>query len=168
MTTTTKTQEIAAEAAACFETAQRQPNGDEYVRVRDGSPEWITDLVRAAHGTYIDGTPAFLPDDWRYRTIAAALDWIANSDSDDLDDEAHAFADDTVDVYTGRLIDWLGSNLQRIGYCDEAADEYGGEPASITDRIALGQYAEAREVFALVLEGVQARAARAAIGGRFK
>ena len=55
MTDTQTLQERAGEAAAWFETAERPP----FVRVKNGAPEWIMDLVRHAHGD-------LLPDDWRY------------------------------------------------------------------------------------------------------
>lgn len=59
-------QQLAAEAYGCFETAERQ-DGETFWRLKDGSPEWVTDLVLNAHGD-------FLPDDWRYACIGAALE----------------------------------------------------------------------------------------------
>lgn len=143
--------ELAADAYRCFETATRD-DGSHYVRTRDDAPEWVGDLVRAAHGD-------MLPDDWRYQAIRDALGAIDDAGADaDLDDLGHEFADGNVDTYTGERIAWLGSHASRAGYCDEAADEFGGEDLGIVERIGLGQYAELREVYASVLESLRERA----------
>ena len=147
MSTMTKEQELAAEAYECFETATR-PDGSEYTRVKDGSPAWVTELVRKAHGD------DFLPDDWRYETIRSALAFIGD-DATDPENESHEFADTQVDAYTSNLLAWLGSNLLRLGYVDDAVAEYGGEPGGIADQIMLGQYAEAREIYELTLSALQ-------------
>lgn len=154
MTTTTSAAAIAAEAASHFTTMQR---GDETITVtRDGAPEWVTELVHTAHGS------DFLPDDWRYQSIRSALDAIEESGADDfdaLDDEGAEWADGNVDIYNGRRLAWLASNLGRAEYCDTAAEEMGtGADAGIMDRIALGQYAESREVWELVVSALRDRA----------
>ena len=137
----------AAVAAAWFETAERD-GGDEYVRLRAGRPDWVRDLVQHAHGD-------LLPDDWRYRTISDALEFIAESDDDPRERE-HEFADATVDVYTGARLAWLGSHLSRPGYCDDAVEDFGPpSPDGIVERAGLGQYCEAAEVFALVLDALE-------------
>lgn len=140
--------ERARETAGWFETAHRV-EGDEdssFVRTRDGRPEWVTGLIHDAHGD-------MLPDDWRYRTIWAALDWIAEgNDSDDPGD----FADAQVDVYTGARLNWLNSHPYRAGYCNEAADQFG-DVTDIIDIIGQGQYLEASEVFGSVLAALEAR-----------
>ena len=89
-------QKTAADAASYFETALRADGaniaGDSntvYVRLKDGAPEWVTDLVHDAHGD-------MLPDDWRYSVIQDALETIA--DSDDPEDASGEFADSQVDV----------------------------------------------------------------------
>ncbi len=48
---------------------------------------------------------------------------------------------------------WLASDSSRAGYCDEAAAEFG-QSGDIVDMIALGQYAEAEEVYGLVLQAL--------------
>lgn len=138
----------AAEAfAGSFEQAERS-DGETFIRLRSGSPTWMTDIVRAAHGE-------MLPDDWRYACIAAAAEHIAQYDSEDEAQDADGpFADGQVDVYTSDRYDWLSSHGYRSGYCDEAREEYGYSPAeamTIEDQIALGQYYEASEVYGLVL-----------------
>lgn len=144
-------QDLAREASSYFERAYRV-DGDEdsaYVRTKDGTPEWVRDLVQSAHGE-------MFPDDWRYDQIENALDHIA--DSDDPEDSRHEFADNAVDVYNAARFAWLASNIDRQYYCDEAQNEFGIDPdATITDRIGLGQYFEADEVYGLTLQALGAR-----------
>lgn len=155
---TTSIKEFAAEAYACFESAVRdddEPDTTYFVRLKDGSPEWVRDLVHAAHGD------DFLPDDYRYKWTMEACEFIA--DADDPEDAGSDFADLAVNVYTSDRLQWLASNLQRPGYCDEAMREYGstevGAFSGIVDLIGLGQYAEAYEVYGLVLRALEDHAA---------
>ena len=138
-------QDVAAEATQWFETARRNPDDDEsyYVRVKDGAPGWITDTVHEAHGDMLPDDP----DDWRYETIRAAVDWIAEG-NEDTDCE---FADSRVDVYTGQRLHWLASHLDRADYCDEAWSKGIIDPDwGIIERIGAGQYIEASHVYAFV------------------
>ena len=152
MVGTASVQTLASEAAACFETATRGDTGrdeDRYTRVRDGAPEWVTELVYAAHGD-------FFPDDWRYDAIRSALSAI--HDDDLSEDDAGEWADTNVDAYTGARLAWLASNLNRAFYCDDAVEELGSPETGIIDRIGLGQYAESEEVFQLVYRALEERA----------
>lgn len=114
--------------------------------LRDGAPEWMHDVVRAAHGD-------MLPDDWRYEMIENAAG--ALSDTDDEDD-AREIIENNVPVYNADLLRWLGSHGGRAGYCDDAADEYGVR--GIMNLIQLGFMVEAREVFESVLAALRERA----------
>jgi hypothetical protein len=137
---TASVQDLARDALRSFETATRE-DGSSYVRRTSDAPEWLQELVFTAHGD-------MLPNDWRYACIAAACEAIA--ESDDPEDDAHEFADSYVDVYTASLYEWLGSNLTRQGYCDDAREEFG--PADdLVSQIMQGQYMEALEVYGLVL-----------------
>jgi hypothetical protein len=148
--TDTTLQQLAASAGEWFETKQRD-NGDTFVALKDGKPEWLQDLVATAHGD------DFLPDDYRYKWARDALEYIA--EVDDPDDASGDFADQAVDVYTGARFAWLASNLNRASYCDEAAAEFGaGDTATdIVSMVGWGQYAEASEVYGLVLQALEAR-----------
>lgn len=154
MTTETATvQALAGEAYAWLETAYRVEGDDDtrYTRCKDGCPQWVTDLVHAAHGD-------FLPDDWRYDAIRSCL--AAIHDDDLGEDDATEWADGNVDVYTGRRFAWLASNLQRQFYCDEAARELGfdsGGSQGVADLVGLGQFAESEEVYWSVLRSLQER-----------
>ena len=108
-------QQLAREAAACFTTEQR-PEGDSFVGLLDGSPDWVSELVRDAHGD-------MLPDHWRYASIESALDWIA--DANDPVDEQYEWADGNMDVYNRGRLAWLASYASRPSYCDDATSEMG-------------------------------------------
>lgn len=135
-----KIKTAAHEVSLAFVRDKRTSNGAEFVKLADGSPKWMQDLCFAAHA---DG--AMLPDDWRYEFIESACD--ALSDHDDEDDARDSIEPD---IYNGELCAWLASNLNRMGYCDEAIEEYG-EFKSIASLMAFGQLSEKREVFEQVL-----------------
>ena len=117
-----------------------------FVALLDGSPDWVSELVREAHGD-------MLPDDWRYASIESALDWIA--DANDPEDEQYEWADENVDVYHRGRLAWLASDASRPSYCDDATSEMGDyAPNGILDRIGLGQHQESCEVFASVLRSL--------------
>ena len=63
-------QELAQSAYDRFELRERD-NGDSFVTLADNAPEWLTDLVRDAHGD-------MMPDDWRWSAIRSAVDFIAD------------------------------------------------------------------------------------------
>jgi hypothetical protein len=144
--------EIARTAADWFETARRADDSGSFVRLKDGAPEWIGEAVHDAHGA------AFLPDDYRYAYAREAFELIADAGEDaDLDELADEFADG-VDIYTGALLEWASSNLQRIGYVDEARDEFGASSFnSVTNELMAGQAAERREVFGAIRDAVEER-----------
>lgn len=137
-------EQLAAEALGYFQTKTRD-SGEDFVSLTDDRPEWLFNLVYAAH----DG---MLPDDYRYKAVRNAISAIA--DGSDPDDP-HEWADGAVDVHTAGLTAWLASSLSRVGYCDDAAAEYGTDPAEENPtirRLQLGQYAELAEVYAVVVD----------------
>lgn len=156
--TTTTLETIAREAYDWLETARRatgdtetgpREDGEEYVRIRDGAPDWVTDLVYTAHGS------DFLPDDWKYAAIRSAVGSIA--DGYDEDEGPHEWADSEVDIYTGARYAWIASNLNRQSYIDDAITELGMEPTGdVAEMIGWGQYMEAREIFESVVSSLTA------------
>lgn len=157
MTTTTPTlAQLAGDAYGYFETAHRD-DGESYTRTRDDAPEWVREIVYAAHGG-----GDFLPDDYRYEWTQEALEAIHDAGSDDpdeiRDDMPHEFAD-SVDVYNVALLKWLASNFRRPGYCDDAAEEgLIGPDDTLMKRITVGQYMERQETFSLVVDALIERA----------
>lgn len=147
---------MAQEFAAAFETRTRD-NGDSFVALKDGSPQWMVDICRAAQGE-------MMPDDYRYGMIRDAAERIAETLGDDidadLDDERDAAADSMVSVYHRERFQWLASNLARQQYCDDVcAEGLLDDTAGISNRIAAGWYAEAEEVYGLVVDALTEAAA---------
>jgi hypothetical protein len=151
MTTTTTT--FAAKAGEAYdwlETATRD-DGESYVRTKDDAPEWVTRLVHEAHGD-------FLPDDWRYECVRAALGFIHDNDYGEAEAEDYSsdFADEQVDTYNAARLKWLESNLNRHGYVNEAVEELGyPSDEGILHAIGMGQYLEGREVFDSVVASLR-------------
>lgn len=132
--TTPTIEQLAAEVNAAL-VRDKRADGKDYVKLADDSPDWMHDLCMSAHGD-------MMPDDWRYEFIEDACCQLENGEDDARDiDEAYP--------YTADRLAWLSSRLDRVSYCDDAAEEYGCE-GSMTDRIAWGMFAEVREVFDLV------------------
>lgn len=139
----TSIRELASQLYDAFETKTRD-NGDTFVCLKNGSPEWMTDVCRAAHDD-----ANMMPDDFRYALIKEAAGAIHDAgEGADLDDAASEFSDG-VDVYTSSLCAWAASHSYRSGYCDDALTEYG-KPESLSQLLQWGQAMERREVFASV------------------
>jgi hypothetical protein len=146
-------QKLASDLYDAFETRHRQ-NGDTFHSLREGSPEWMGEIVQEAHGD-------MFPDDWRYAAIRRVACAIADTgDDEDLDDAGAEKVDAMVDVYNGRLAEWLASHAMRAGYCDEAAQEYGADPKrGIIGLMQIGQYAEYSEIWGIVAVALERVAA---------
>lgn len=147
--------EYAGELAAAMETRTRggvevdedrngshASEGVRFIALKEGSPDWMRDAVFAAHGD-------MLPDDWRYEAIQDAAEHISElSTMDYPEDEGEEWAYARVSVYTSNLLAWVGSNLSRVGYCDEGiATENGG----LVSLMSAGQYMELRETYDLLV-----------------
>lgn len=132
--------------AAAFETAKRD-DGTSFVRLKDGSPDWMTDVCREAHG-------GMLPDDMRYKMIREVVDIMTETEDEDEQREA---LDGLVDVSYYNLAQWLASGTSRFGYCDEAAEEFG-PPKSTDQLLQWGQLREYEEILSQLrsaLDGVE-------------
>lgn len=142
------TQQQAEQARAFFELGER-PDGSKYWKKTEAAPEWVAELCREAHRSWDD---LMLPDDYRYQFIVDALDIL--SEFEDEDDITSAL-ESSVDVYTADLTAWLASSADRLIYCDDAAQEYGA-PRDTAHLLAMGQYAERREVLDAVRSFLEA------------
>src|SRR5690606_7899726 len=118
-----------------FTTSKR--DGKEYTHLKDGAPEALTDLVRKAHDAR---GSLMMPDDYRYEMVREAIDTIAELDADADENVARdRLAEVEPPIYTTELTAWLASRADRYVYCDEAAEEYGGDVVGDTLRLlALG------------------------------
>lgn len=141
---------LASQLSQAFETRTRD-NGESFRCLKEGSPQWMTDVIMESHGD-------MMPDDWRYRFCEAAADHWAEFDESE-GDEMHGAVDNTVDVYTAKLTDWLSSNINRVSYCDDAAENLGVDSErGLIGRLQIGQYAEIEETFALMRDALAERA----------
>lgn len=140
--------ELAELAGQLYDAMETRQRGEDSITVmKDDAPEWVKDLVFAAHGD-------FGPDDYRYEAIRETAGFLHDNPSIDPDDAASEFADDQVDIYNANRYRWLASNLNRAGYVDEATEEFG--PAeNVTDAIGRGQYMELQEVYNSVLQSLR-------------
>ena len=102
----------AAREAGTYLVRKTRDNGDDYYHLSDDAPEWVRDMVYAAH----DG---MMPDDYRYMFVARALDRI-----DEADDVNDIMIDDPFSTDTSDLTAWLESNARRIAYFDDILTDY--------------------------------------------
>ena len=140
---------LAAEARAHFMKKTRD-NGTTFWVVAGGGDaelDWMRQMARDAHGDTF-------PDDYRYAFTVDALEAIAEqcdaryAGVDPSDVEAEA------DIYTRDLLKWLASRNDRLGYCDQYAEE--NEDSDTLNRISGGQYLERREVLGSVVDSLEA------------
>lgn len=146
--------ELAEEMSRAFVGATRS-DGSEFRKLRDGAPEWMTDVIHAGHA---DGTQGgMLPDDHRYAMVEAVCDAIAELSEDAGEDEIRAAVDEIeAPIYTHELTGWLHSRADRSGYCDEAESEFG-RAEDMNQRLTLGYLQELRECGQAVLNALAER-----------
>lgn len=135
-------QSLAGELAEALISDTRTTTGEMFYKLADGSPEWMTGAIQAAH----DG---MMPDDTRYAMIRETAYRMADADDSEIEDP-HEAVDGLVDVYTAELTRWLSSHHLRLAYCDEAMAEYGAprdDDNGMLRLIMMGQFAEYREIW---------------------
>ena len=132
-------QKLAQEVRKYFED---HPHKENTFRMKDEAPQWVRDMVFEAHED-------FAPDDYKYNYVVEALDALASGDieGETLEPE----------VYNYQLLNWLGSNMKRIGYVDEAREDCGPSEGIMQD-IMMGQRKEKLEVFNIVRSCLEERA----------
>ena len=130
-TTTEKLATVAKEFAEAFITDKRD-DGKKFTKLRDGSPQWMTDAVHAAHGD-------IMPDDWIFDQCDSIARSLTEYEPERWEDAAHDIADGLVDVYNNDRARWLAIHLDFGAIVDEAVEELGCE-GGIYDRIGIGQY----------------------------
>lgn len=141
--------QLAGEAARFFETRERS-NGEQYIARREDAPEWVLEMILAAH----DGK---LPDDYTYACICDALEAIRSGEGRELELIAGEMADEG-DLHTAALLEWVKSSEHRIGYVDDELAGWAADmPPTLTTVVRLAQTRERHEVFEAVAEQLQAR-----------
>jgi len=147
-----KIQELAAQMVKAMH-KQTRNDGQEFWSIKDGSPEWMTDVCHAAHGD-------MMPDDFRYEAIRDALLSLQDADAeetpDSLRDCVYEWADNDTDVYNSDRARWLASNLARADYVDQAIEECGWpKDGGIFEALGYGQNFERREVYEQLISALE-------------
>jgi hypothetical protein len=134
----------ARELSAALEVAERDDRGKFY-RLKDGSPWWMRDAIRAAHGDE-------MPDDFIYETCSNVADAIAELD-DDTDEDAIRERLDEIepDCYTSDLLKWLSGNLGRMDYCTQAMRNGADDFSAV---LTQGQGEHIREIAAALYDAL--------------
>ena len=125
---------LAVEAYGLLEWGKRS-DGSKYVCRKGGSPEWLKDLCKAAHGD-------FFPDDWIYEQIANCLESISDND---CEDDALEAAESAIDIYSSDLLDWAKG---RGWYVDDAIRDGA---RSMDAAIMQGQQTMIGEIFSSIV-----------------
>lgn len=142
---------LAGQMSGAFEGGTRD-NGDKFRRLKDDSPEWMSDVNHAAH----KGGDIW-PLDWIYDKAESAVDHIARLDNipGALDDAAHEYADSNADIYNAQLAHWLSLNVWFGEYVDDAVRDMGVPDGGIYNMIQAGQYLFLRDMFADILAALE-------------
>lgn len=139
---------IAGRLYGQMETATRE-DGSKFWRAKEDAEEALHDLIHEAHG-------GMMPDDVRYEMIANVLSELSELDEDDDRETAEdRLREMEPPVYNADRIAWLGSNLNRAQYVDEAVSEMGySKDGGLFDALGWGYLAELREVADSVLSSL--------------
>jgi hypothetical protein len=130
--TATSIQKLAEQLSGAFETKKRN-DGNEFVSLKDGSPEWMTQVIRSAHGDK-------LPDDTTYAFIEKAADALAEMDEDA--EPSDVISELEPDTYTADLTAWLNARPDQVYFLTEVLEEGTG----ITDGFQLLQAAQQKQL----------------------
>jgi hypothetical protein len=141
---------LAAELAANLERRKRD-NGKTFVCLTKDAPEWMTEVIRVAHGDS-------MPDDTIYSMIESNAEALAAVDEQDADDAFDAIAEIEAPIYNSDLTAWLSESLNHIDYCDQALEEYGSDLGGIIALLSAGWKKQQEEVGSLLLEALEAEA----------
>ncbi len=138
---TTTTPKTVREAATMLYRAlitDKRNNGETFYKLQDGSPEWMTEAIHAAHGDE-------MPNDTVYAFIGRAAGAFADGDAETDNEYSEVIAEMEADVYTSDLTGWLHESVNYVAYCDQAAEEFGAFE-SIFDLLMAAQKLHIEEV----------------------
>lgn len=148
--TTTKQAEIAKQLADAFIADDRE-DGTRFYKLRDGSPQWMTDAIHAAHGD-------ILPLDWIYEQCHCVADKMTEYEPEQWDDSVSEWADSLVDVYNIDRARWLALDLEIANFVDEAVEEFGHSDQGVFGDIGMGQYKLLEQIAYAMLNAVNEQA----------
>ena len=134
--------------ANAFESRTRS-DGSVFWATKDAAPEWVSDIVHAAHG-------GALPCDWRYDKIADLAHAVADV-TPFADFNVAQWADSVCDVYTSDLLKWLSGVSYAVDAVDEAATDWGMDTRGIVEQIMTGQAYMLHEIAGAVVSALQER-----------
>jgi hypothetical protein len=135
-------QELASQLSEALERKSRT-NGDEFVCLKDGSPQWMTDVVRSVHGDK-------LPDDAVHAFISRCADALAESDDEDASGAIYQIEPD---AYTHNLTAWLHARADHVYYLSEVLEE--STPTDGFQLLAMAQQRQIVEVGQALIAGLQ-------------
>lgn len=125
-------EQLAQELRQDFERRERD-NGEGFY--------YLPDLDHPAKDMVFEAHEGEFANDFVYEAIVDTLDNIANGAGED--DCAPA-----ADVYHSRLLDWVGENLYRMAYVDDAMKEYGAK--TLSEALIWGQARQLEQIAATV------------------
>jgi hypothetical protein len=123
---------FAEKLSGALETKKRN-DGQEFVCLKDGSPAWMTEVIRSAHGDK-------LPDDTTYKFIERVADALANASEDA--EPSDVILEIEPDPYTAGLTAWLNARVDHVYYLTEVLEEGTG----ITDGFQLLAAAQQKQI----------------------
>lgn len=129
----TTIQQLAAQMRDQF-TSNTRDNGETFYHLLDGHPEWMTDVVREAHGNT-------LPDDTVYEFIRDAVYALAEADDDaDTEELREAIYELEPEYRNYHLLQWAARWSE---YIDQAISNFGAQTiGSSSDLFTLLQSAQ--------------------------
>jgi len=148
--TTTKQAEIAQQFSDAWTTDTRN-DGVLFCKLRDGSPQWMTDAIHAAHGD-------ILPMDWIYLHCNHIVDMMTEYEPEQWDDSVSEWCDGLVDVYNADRVRWLALHLDFADFVDEAVEEYGHSDQGVIGDIGMGQFKLLEQIAYAMLSAVNEQA----------
>lgn len=141
---------LATELANAFEQQERN-SGEKFYSLKHGSPQWMVDAIREAHG-------GIMPNDWIYEHCSRVADQMVDCDPEEWEDSIGEWADGLVDVYNADRTAWLASHLDFAAFVDDAVEELGHSGQGIFGDIGYGQYRCIEGIASELIRGVQAEA----------
>ena len=82
----------------------KRSDGTEFCRLRNDSPQWMTDAIHKAHGNIV-------PDDWICEQCAKVARRMSGTDPADWNDKIGKWAEELVDSYNAGRTVWIVTNL---------------------------------------------------------
>lgn len=131
---------LCLELSSRFENKKRD-NGDVFIVLEgpeDQTRESASSALMAAHSEE-------LPNDWRCEVCSLACDAMSEAEEgEELAEIISEVAENVTTVYNSQLLSWYAENSTRLGYAEEAREEFGPSDELLGD-LHLGQYLAARE-----------------------